>query len=224
MKLGILGGIGPEASAYFYTEIIERLRDRGFIHRNADYPQIFINSINAPELVSMEVTDDMLAPYVEGMKELALLKPDCIIMTCNTIHLFRDRLIKQSGYVNISDISRIVAVAIEKTPGTICVLGTAATVTSSLYLIAGRDFSNPDENELREIGEVVVNYNATGEVSKNKEILLRIAGNHQQQGANIFIAGCTEVSELLRREKTIMLIDALELLIEDTLSRLVNKA
>jgi|SRR3989344_4104362 len=222
-KIGILGGIGPEASIYFYSEIIRRLRERGAIHRNADYPQIIITSINAPELVSMEVTDEMLAPYVGGIKELALLKPECIIMACNTIHLFRDRLIKQSGYTNISDISLVVATALEKSPGTICVLGTAATVTSDLYALAGRDFSNPDENELKEIGEVVVSYNATGEMAKNKEVLLRIAENHRNKGAGIFIAGCTEVSELLRGEKTITLIDTLELLIEDTLHRVVDR-
>ena len=222
MKFGILGGIGPEASSYFYAEIIKRLRDRGFIRRNADYPQIVINNLNAPELVSMDVTDEMLAPYVEGIKELALHKPEYIVMACNTIHLFRDQLIIKSGYANISDISKVVSDALEKTPGTICVLGTAATVTSGLYAIPGRDFSNPDENELKEIGEVIVSYNASGELSKNKETLLGIVKNHQQQGASIFIAGCTEVSEVLREVGGVNLVDTLELLIENTIERITK--
>jgi aspartate racemase len=221
--LGILGGIGPEASSYFYAEIIRRLRESGTIHKNVDYPQIFINSINAPELVSLEVTDEMLDPYVRGVTELASLMPDFIVMACNTIHLFRDRLIKQSGYKNISDLSQIVSVALAKTTGPISVIGTPTTVSSGLYRIAGRIHIDPSPEELQEIGDVVVNYNATGEIPKNKSILMHIIESRRVAGAEIFIAGCTEISELLRGIQDILLVDTLELLIEDTL-RLIQSA
>ncbi|HWP61670.1 MAG TPA: aspartate/glutamate racemase family protein [Candidatus Paceibacterota bacterium] len=224
MKLGILGGIGPEASCYFYAEIIKRLQERGRIRRNADYPQIIINSINAPELTTLQVTDEMLAPYVEGLKELAALQPDYIVMACNSIHVFREQLIKQSGYSNISDVAQIVAKAVGQRKGKICTLATPATVISGLYNIPGREYSDPAESELIEIGNVVANYNATGEIKKNKEMLMRIANAHQKDGASIYIAGCTEVSELLRSENDITLIDTLELLIEDTLQRIQPEA
>lgn len=223
-KLGILGGIGPEASSYFYAEIIRRLRERGLIHQNADYPQIVLNSVNAPELVSNDVTDEMLEPYAQGILELVSLKPDYIVMACNTIHLFRDRLIKRSGYTNISNISEIVSETLKATSGSICVMGTASTVSSGLYYVAGRAYVNPDGDQLSEIGAIVVDYNATGEVKKNKEKLLKIIQRQKDKGAGIFIAGCTEVSELLHGVKSVELVDALELLIEDTIQRISTSA
>lgn len=223
MKLGILGGIGPEASACVYTEIIHRLRESGGIRRNADYPHIIINSINAPELVSLEVDDEQLTPYINGIKELASAGVDYIVMACNTIHLFRERLIVQSGFSGISDISAIVSKALNSTQGSLCVLGTPATISSGLYTFLGRSYINPEGEELSELASVVVNYNATGETLKNQETLMRIAQSCKQRGASIFIAGCTEISELLRGEKEFELIDTLELLIEDTF-QLISKS
>lgn len=219
-KLGILGGIGPEASSYFYSEIIRRLRDNGSIEHNSDYPQIIINSINAPELVSLEVTDAMLEPYAQGIRELAMHQPEYIVMSCNTIHLFRDRLMQQSGFQNISDISEIVRTKLDQTPGTICVLGTPATVSSGLYDLPNRKYVNPSPTELNEIAEIVVAYNAEGEIEANKASLLRIAERCRNDGASVFIAGCTEISELLRVTNDFLSIDTLELLIEDTLQKL----
>ncbi len=218
--LGILGGIGPEASSYFYAEVIRRLRESGAIRRNTDYPQIFINSINAPELVSLEVTDELLEPYARGIIELASLKPDYIVMVCNTIHLFRERLIRASDYEKISDLSQIVGAALAHMPGTTCVVGTAATVTSGLYHVPGRIYTNPDDTQLAEIGNIVISYNASGEVENNRAALQRIIQERHIAGADIFIAGCTEISELLRGVKGFTILDTLELIIQDTVQRI----
>ncbi len=56
-KIGILGGIGPEATGHFYLKLIKRLQETGRIKRNTDYPQIIINSIPAPELVDEKIQD-----------------------------------------------------------------------------------------------------------------------------------------------------------------------
>ena len=50
-KIGILGGIGPEATGEFYNKLIKRLQEKDLIKSNKDFPQIFINSIPAPELI-----------------------------------------------------------------------------------------------------------------------------------------------------------------------------
>jgi len=101
MKIGILGGIGPEATGYFYSTLINKLKKSGFIKKNKDYPQFFINSINAPELISLKVPNSDIQPYIDGIKELAMHKPDFIVMVCNTIHVYRDLIIQKSGFSNI---------------------------------------------------------------------------------------------------------------------------
>ena len=70
IKIGVLGGIGPEATATFYFELIQRLQAEGLVKDNTDFPQILINSIPAPELVFNKTTEKDLRPYEEGLKEL----------------------------------------------------------------------------------------------------------------------------------------------------------
>lgn len=222
MKIAILGGIGPEATAYFYSELIKRVRVRGAVKRNIDYPQIFINSINAPELVTLETSIEDLEPYIRGVRELASLKPEFIVMACNTIHLFREKIIEESGFENISDMKSVVGSALETHPGSLSVIGTALTVSSGLYTIPGKVYKNPSTEQLRSIGNIVINFNATGDVLENKEALLEILKERKDAGVDTFIAGCTEVSELLQGNEEYIVLDTLELLIDNTVDKILN--
>ena len=95
IKIGILGGIGPEATAEFYSKLIYTLQKEKLIKSNKDYPQIIINSIPAPELIYEKILKEDLKPYIEGLKELDKFNPDFIVMVCNTIHLYYERLQKE---------------------------------------------------------------------------------------------------------------------------------
>src|SRR3989344_1847215 len=95
LKIGVLGGIGPEATAEFYSKLIQKLQEKNLIKTNKDYPQIIINSIPAPELIYERISKEDLKPYIRGLKELDKFNPDFIIMVCNTIHLYYDLLQKE---------------------------------------------------------------------------------------------------------------------------------
>jgi len=95
-KIGVLGGIGPESTKEFYGLLLEKMQHSGLIRENADYPHIIINSIPAPELTGREITEEQIAPYVEGVMELDSYGVDFIVVVCNTAHLFYDRLQKAS--------------------------------------------------------------------------------------------------------------------------------
>ena len=89
-----MGGIGPEATGEFYLKLIHKLQEKKLIKSNKDFPQIIINSIPAPELIQNKISNKDLKQYINGLKELDKLKPDFIVMICNTIHLFYNNLQK----------------------------------------------------------------------------------------------------------------------------------
>jgi len=91
-KIGVLGGIGPEATGEFYNKLIQKLQEKGLIKTNRDFPQIVINSIPAPELIHDKITKEELCHYIQGLKELDELGVDFIVMVCNTIHLYYEQL------------------------------------------------------------------------------------------------------------------------------------
>jgi aspartate/glutamate racemase len=53
---------------------------------------LFINSIPAVELTGQEENEEDLKDYINGLQELDQHQPDFIVMICNTIHLYLDRL------------------------------------------------------------------------------------------------------------------------------------
>jgi aspartate racemase len=224
MKLGILGGIGPEASAYFYTELIRRLKESGRIKSNVDYPHVLINSINASELTMDEVSDAVLAHYFEGVRELAMHKPDFIVMVCNSIHVFRDRIIAESGYPQILSIREAVTEALDVAESPLCVLGMPRSVNSGLFRFEEYRYMNPGPRDLEALGEIVRSYNASGETKENRKRLLEIVERQKKNGAKTFLAACTEVSELLRSEKDIAIVDTLECLLHATAQRILRNS
>ena len=88
IRIGVLGGIGPEATHEFYGKLIKELQERSLVKANRDFPQIVINSIPAPELVYESISDENLTDYVEGLKQLDGFGVDFIVMVCNTIYCF----------------------------------------------------------------------------------------------------------------------------------------
>ena len=50
--IGIIGGMGPQASAEFYRVLIHRARKQYGAHENNDYPEILIDSVPVPDFLS----------------------------------------------------------------------------------------------------------------------------------------------------------------------------
>ena len=216
MRLGILGGIGPEATGYLYSTVMHRLKKTGRIKHNTDYPHIMLNSISAPELTSLNFNPTMLHPYIGGIKELAAWRPDCIVMACNTIHLYRDILMKESGYTNIISLPALVKNRLIQSPSPICIVGTPLTITDGLYHFPECTYRNPNETDRNEIGNIIDDYNLRGELEKNQTRLIKIVEQQKQNGAKTIVAACTEISELLHGVTLpdTTLVDTLEILIE----------
>jgi len=224
MKIALLGGIGVEASCYAYSEVVKRIQNRGNIVSNTDYPQIIINSINAPELhLEEHDCDAVLAHYVQGVQELAVQRPDFIVMVCNTIHLFRDSIIRATEFDNILSIREIVAQEINK-HGTrkVCVLGTGLTAIRGLYEYEGIENVPVSLEEQYLLVDVICRFNA-GKLSRKEAQLLMfpLIQRKQKQGADTFLFACTEISEVLS-DLDIPALDTLELLIDEVVSRFLD--
>ena len=220
MKIGILGGIGPEATGYFYITLINKLKKSGLIKKNKDYPQFFINSINAPELTSLEVQNSDIQLYIDGINELTTHKPDFIVMVCNTIHIYRDLLIQKSGFNNILSLRDIVKEELTKASLPLCILATPLTIKNDLYRYNEFSYINLDAGDLKEITEIIINFNATGDKEKNKEKLIEIIKKQTKLGAKSFLMACTEISELLVDENNIQKLDSLEILLNFVLKKI----
>ena len=179
------------------------------IKRNTDFPQIIINSIPAPELIYDKISDEELQPYIEGLKELDKFKLDFIVMVCNTIHLYYEKLQTEID-TPILDLRKELRASLKrKRIKSALIIGTPNTIKRGLYRFKDIKYFEPNEKEMKELTSSIFNFNKG--IEKQIQSLRKICEKYINYGAETIILGCTEFAILLSKEKfpTINTIDVL---------------
>lgn len=218
VKIGVLGGIGPEATSEFYSRLIKELQKRNLIKRNADYPQIIINSIPAPELVFEKITDKDLKAYIDGVKFLDRCGVDFIVMVCNTIHIYYDKL-QKAAKTPIFDLRKEVRKALKKQKRAL-LLGTPGTIGSGLYKFGGIRYQKLTRKERSDISDSILVFNKGGCSKAPARICKKYSRSNQ------IVLACTELSLMLEKESVCKtpegrqsVVSTLDILVDATVDR-----
>ena len=218
IKIGVLGGIGPEATGLFYLKLIKRLQDSGLIRDNQDFPQIIINSIPAPELIFDKVENTDLEVYENGIQELDKMNPNFIVMVCNTIHLYHQSLQSKIA-TEIIDLRREVHTKIKNLGiNKVTIIATPSTISLGLYSFEGIKYLNPHEKEIKELSNAVFNFNKGNDKIIQKEQVERIAQKYLSQESQIVLLGCTEFAVMLE-DTPIPKLNTIDVLVECVVER-----
>lgn len=215
-KLGVIGGLGPVATAYFY-ELVSLMTDA-----EVDQEHIEINIISKPSIpdrtdfILERSTDNPLPHLIEAGKSLELWGADNIAIPCITAHFFHEELSKNISVPIINIITELVQYLRDNNVKQAGIMATEGTIESSLFqnelLKYGINPIIPSKHSQALITNLIYkNIKAglpadMGQFKAAKEELL-------SNGADIMILGCTELS-MIKREEQIGsgFIDALELL------------
>ena len=196
-RIGVLGGIGPEATVEFYRKLIERLQRQGMIRQNSDYPHIIINSIPAPELIGETVSSGDLKMYVQGLRELDSMGVDIIVMVCNTIHLYLPQLQQEVKTPILNLPAHVQKTLHELGMKSIFILGTMNTISQGLYSFAGYRTLVPSTEELDQLMNCVFLFNQGTDKMKQANNVLKICEKYFEMGAESVLLGCTEFAVML---------------------------
>ena len=220
-RIGILGGIGPEATAEFYSGLIKEIQKKLPIESNKDFPQIIINSIPAPELVGEIIPKEELAPYFKGIQELDLLGVDFIAMICNTIHLFREEL-QEVTKCPIIDLRKEIAFKINaKKTNSILVLGAPKTV-NKLYNFKTLKIVKPNKKEIKILSEAIFLFNKGEQKQRQTKKVKKICKKYVGRNAEAVLLGCTEIALMLKKTN-MPKIDPMEIMIGSIINRLAKE-
>lgn len=132
-KIGLIGGLGPEATVDYYKEII-----KAFSVDNVDlnYPEIIVYSVNMSEfigLMKLKEYEKAASLLLEKLEALKRAGADFAAITANTPHLLFDELEKKSPLQLISIVEATSTEAVNrnlKRPG---LFGTGFTMNASFY-------------------------------------------------------------------------------------------
>ena len=218
--IGILGGMGPEATADLYYRIIRATPAK----KDRDHPRTIIYSNTKVPDRTAAIIGEGPSPLGEMVKAGAALEQagaDFIIMPCNTAHYFIDDLRAKLG-IPVLDMIELTAEAfLERLPeaGSAGLIATDGTVKSWIYESRfsdkGVDIVVPSREMQGEAMAAIYDHIKAGDLQEGREIILRVADELITKGVQAILCGCTEVSLVLKDgDLTIPVIDPLQVLAE----------
>jgi aspartate racemase len=131
--LGIIGGLGPEATIEYYRTIIAVYRER---KPDGSYPQFFINSVDLSKGVALISANDRagITKYLlEEIQKLAKAGADFGLIAANTPHIVFDDVQKQSPIPLLSIIRAACTAAKERGLKKLGLFGTRFTMQGDFY-------------------------------------------------------------------------------------------
>ena len=199
-RLGILGGMGPAASAEYITRLIQQTP------ANCDQehiPFVLWNEPRTPDRsTSLRNGDDKPLPYLlQGIQALKTAGCDLIVIPCNTAHFWYDELIKfQVPIVHIVDSVAYSLCDADVNSGTIGIIGTQATIELGLYQNHLIDWNCivPSQEEMDTIVQPAIDLVKAGDMVKSHTMLMSVVDSLISRGAQAVVLGCTEIPLAIR--------------------------
>lgn len=196
-KLGVLGGMGPQATQVFYQFVL----DRTDAARDQDHlPAVILSDTGIPDRTAAILSGDTEGLYQRLLKDARLLEQcGCTVLAipCNTSHYFADRLQGDAG-VPILHMIRETAAALaaqgKKRPA---VLGTDGTIRTGLYqkecAALGLEAVAPGQEAQELVMSIIYDEIKQGEKG-SREKFARIDRAVRRAGCDCAILACTELS------------------------------
>lgn len=197
-SIGILGGMGPLATADLFTKIVNMTK----ANCDNEHIRIYIdNNSSIPDRTKAILSngDNPLPNMSDSLKKLEACGADCIIMPCNTAHYFLPELQKKTNIPFISMLEATAKACNKYFPGkTAGILATKGTLNSGLYsdILNKHDvkYLIPNDDEKNALMRVIYDgIKAGANPESYKEDMFNVVNEMTKRGADYFILGCTEL-------------------------------
>lgn len=207
-KIGILGGMSPEASLEYYRLFIALAKEREPEGRN---PELIIYNLNFEDFckpVSEGKNDQVVTLLRDKLTALEDAGADFVMMASNTPHMYYDELKEGLSIPFLSIVEATADVAYEKDFARVGLLGTEFTMTGDFYQKTfekrGMEIVVPEKNNQKLVHEKIMSELVNGQIlDSTREDLVDITNEmRRNEGVEAVILGCTELPLILSEEET----------------------
>jgi len=223
--IGILGGMGPEASAYFYNMLIKLAHKKYGAVQDTDFPPILIYNLTLFGWDETGITNAALVEkqLIQGVKKLELAGSDFIIIACNTVHIFYDAMQNAVNIPILNIVDETVDETVRKGYMSVGLLSSESTNKTGLYKNKLEEhgikvFSVSDEQQ-EMLNKIILHVMAGEQGSSDVVVATKIINDLISQGAEAIILGCTELPLAINQTNvSIPLFNSNEIVIDRALS------
>ncbi|MBA3063296.1 MAG: amino acid racemase [Atribacteria sp.] len=216
--IGILGGMGPEATIDLFYKIIK------FTPAEKDQDHLRIIIDNNPKIPDRTAAilgkgEDPLPALRESARNLEKAGADFIVIPCNTAHYFLSSIQKNVKIPVLNMIEEAASETQQRIPQIkkVGLLASIGTYKTEIYHQQFKKFNieviYPDKKDKEEAMKAIYAVKAGDLSDEVKGNILKITQKLLDKGAEAIIAGCTEIPLILKEgDVSVPLIDPTQIL------------
>ncbi len=221
-RLGILGGMGPQATQVFY----QRILDRTDAERDQEHvPTLILSDTEMPDRTRAILSGQGETVYRRLLDGARLLEREgctAIAIPCNTSHYFVPRLQEQLSIPIVNMVRETCALLARRGCKRVGILATDGTIQTGTYQAEcaahGFEGVDPDEPTQELVMSIIYDEIKRGEQG-SREKFAAIDRSLRAMGCDAAILGCTELS-VYRSYHGLpdFYVDAMEILVERSIT------
>jgi aspartate racemase len=226
--IGIIGGMGPQASAQLVELLVCKSPEHFEIHDDSDFPEIVLVSVPVPNFVESKENMKQAARIVsDRAKLLEIAHCDVAGIACNTAHLFLPE-VQQATSVPFLSMPRLVGAHVT-THGwrRVGLLATPNTLSSQLYddaLPSGVELVRPSHEVATRVEAFIMRQLAGKPGLHDREQLQKLIEQFRiDRQLDAIILGCTELPLVFGETDDPTVIDTLAILADGLLAHHAKK-
>lgn len=206
-KIGILGGMSPEASIEYYRLFVDMTREK---ESSGNYPELIIYNLNFEDFcnpLSRGRHEEVVELLRTKLKSIENAGADFALMASNTPHMYYADLKEEISIPLLSIVKATADAASEKGLRKLGLLGTDFTMTSDFY---PEELSNhgiktviPDEQDRNYVHHKIMDELVAGNFrdSTRKKLTELIRELKEEENIDGVVLGCTELPLILSEEE-----------------------
>lgn len=226
--IGIIGGLGPETTSEFYSEISFACQEKDKINR----PPILIYSVPISYAVEEDAItkgkgEERFIPLLtDAAKRLEKAGSDFLVMPCNSLHEFINE-IRESVNVSVLSIVEETTKFLKKQGiAKVGIISTSITLDKKLYensfTVNGIEQVRPDDFQQAKIGKIIHNLVSNKHSNKDRKELISIIDDFEKRGVDHVILACTDLQLLIPNHSRIKIFDTMKIFADASVEEILK--
>jgi aspartate racemase len=227
-KVGIIGGLGPETTSEFYLDIVFSLYKKTKKAR----PSIIISSVPLPyqieeDLIMNNKGSERYIPFLTAeAKRLEKAGADFIVMPCNSLHVFIDKIRNAVKIPVLSIIEETVKFLKKNKFKKVGIISTSATIQNKLYENSFKKNSikyvTPNDFQQAKMGKFILNLVTGKQKNRDREELIKIINDFEKKDVDCVALACTDLQLLIPKHPTLRIFDTMKILVDATVEKILK--
>ncbi|MEK6886977.1 MAG: amino acid racemase [Nanoarchaeota archaeon] len=225
--VGVIGGLGPETTSEFYLDLVFSCYKKTKKNR----PSIIIASVPLPyeieqDLIMKNKGSERYIPFLTNEAiRLEKAGADFIVMPCNSLHVFIDKIRDAVKIPVLSIIEETVKFLKRNKLNKVGILSTSATIQNKLYENAfkksGIDYVAPDAFQQAKMGKFILNLVTGQQKNRDREEFIQIINDFEKKNVDCVALACTDLQLLIPKHPTLKIFDTMKILADATVDEIL---